>query len=319
MFAPRRPYTRARDGRLCSRVHPQPCTYGCRTCHFCRQRTVEPKTACAACEGRNNFYGGPGRGYWCGSCLWLRVGENADEARARPDWLCPACRDICNCSGANCQRLKRGWFPTNQLAHEATAMGYPSVAHYLILTHVGEQVAAAPMGPGAAAARPAGPPAGAVDGPLQTSRTKRQRLLELAPTRRQALRDAATPLLAALHSNITRELQRFRQMDASAALLEGGGTGGGVDDAGVPAAAPSGLLWSAILDASIEEADEGLEGATEKVSLAYDAGVSIVMPLLVGYTLIIINYASIPAFSCRIHAIARPVCTEPAVFHPIRP
>lgn len=130
MFAPARPYNRPRKNNMCSKTHPQPCPYNCKTCHFCRQRTTEIKTVCSTCNGVNNFYGGPARGYWCGSCLWLRVGENIDEVRDRSDWQCPACRDLCNCSGANCMRLKRGWFPTNQLSHEATQMGFASVSYY---------------------------------------------------------------------------------------------------------------------------------------------------------------------------------------------
>ncbi|KDD72735.1 hypothetical protein H632_c2959p0, partial [Helicosporidium sp. ATCC 50920] len=166
LFPPRRPYSRPRDTRLCARVHPQPCPHGCRSCHFCRQRSVEPKSNCAACEGRSNYYGGPQRGSWCGSCLWLRAGENLDEIRGRADWLCPACRDLCNCSGANCQRLKRGWFATNQLSHEATSLHYASVAHYLVLTLVASRLAEGEVGGleaiasarrvGAAAHRPTG-------------------------------------------------------------------------------------------------------------------------------------------------------------------
>jgi Zinc-finger domain of monoamine-oxidase A repressor R1 len=127
MFKPVQPYRKPRKNMLCSKEHPQPCPYHCKTCHFCRQRTTEVKTVCSSCDGCNNFFGGPARGYWCGSCLWLRVGENIDEVRQLSDWQCPACRDICNCSGANCMRLKRGWFPTNQLSHEANAMGFNSV------------------------------------------------------------------------------------------------------------------------------------------------------------------------------------------------
>ncbi len=144
-FVPKRAYSKPRANKLCSKVHPKPCPYQCKSCHFCRQRTTEPKTVCSVCDGVNNYYGGPARGFWCGSCLWLRIGENIDEVRERDDWICPACRDICNCSGANCMRIKRGWFPTNQLSHEAKDQGYKSVAHYLVLTHLSEQASAAPM------------------------------------------------------------------------------------------------------------------------------------------------------------------------------
>lgn len=42
-------------------------------------------------------------------------------------------------------RIKRGWFPTNQLSHEAKEQGFRSVAHYLVLTHVSSTAAAAPI------------------------------------------------------------------------------------------------------------------------------------------------------------------------------
>lgn len=144
-FVPKRPYSKPRANKLCSKVHPKPCPYHCKSCHFCRQRTTEIKTVCSVCEGNDNYFGGRGRGYWCGSCLWLRIGENIDEVRKRTDWVCPACRDICNCSGANCMRIKRGWFPTQQLSHEAREQGYTSVAHYLVLTHLSSQASAAPL------------------------------------------------------------------------------------------------------------------------------------------------------------------------------
>lgn len=151
-FAPERPYSKPRANKLCSKVHPKPC-YECKSCHFCRQRTTEMKTVCSVCDGVNNYYGGPARGIWCGSCLWLRVGENIDEVRDMKDWICPCCRDICNCSGVNCMRLKRGWFPTNQLSHEAKDQGYKSVAHYLILTHLSEHASVESIGVGLVKAR----------------------------------------------------------------------------------------------------------------------------------------------------------------------
>ena len=154
MFKPGVPYRRPRANRLCAKAHQHPCSYACKTCHFCRQRTTEVKTVCSLCEGVNNYYGGPARGSWCGSCLWLRVGENIDEVRGRTDWICPGCRDLCNCSGANCMRIKRGWFPTQQLAHEARDQGFKSVAHYLVLTHVSAATAAPSIADNSHLARP---------------------------------------------------------------------------------------------------------------------------------------------------------------------
>ncbi len=66
------------------------------------------------------------------------MGENVDEARANPDWTCPVCREICNCSGVNCFRFKHDLAPTAQLHFEAEHFGWDSVAHYLILTELHE-------------------------------------------------------------------------------------------------------------------------------------------------------------------------------------
>jgi len=130
-------YPSARGSKvLCKAVHPESCR-ACVTCHFCRQKTVDAKTRCA-CElgGARHQPGGAMRGAWCGSCLALRMGERLADALADPDWRCPCCRDLCNCSGVGCLRARRGLEPTNQLASEARAYGHPSVAHYLVLTHL---------------------------------------------------------------------------------------------------------------------------------------------------------------------------------------
>ena len=68
-----------------------------------------------------------GLGAPCDVCLPRRIGENLNQVLRMPDWLCPVCRDICNCSGALCQRLSRNWLPTNQLEREAMKLGFASV------------------------------------------------------------------------------------------------------------------------------------------------------------------------------------------------
>ena len=57
-----------------------------------------------------------------------RMGENLDQVAHMPDWLCPACRNICNCSGVTCQRLSAFWLPTKQLEKEAVKLGFESVS-----------------------------------------------------------------------------------------------------------------------------------------------------------------------------------------------
>ncbi len=67
-FVPKRSYRKPSGPKqYCSKVHEKPCLE-CLTCHFCRQRTTEKKTACSKCAGVNSYYGGPGRGIWCGAC-----------------------------------------------------------------------------------------------------------------------------------------------------------------------------------------------------------------------------------------------------------
>jgi hypothetical protein len=57
-----------------------------RHCHQCRQKTRGKRIRCTGCCL-------PSRDL-CGDCLWMRYGENLDEAAADPEWLCPVCRDI---------------------------------------------------------------------------------------------------------------------------------------------------------------------------------------------------------------------------------
>ena len=66
-FVPKRPYRKpVGPKQYCSKVHEKPC-HECVTCHFCRQRTTERKTSCSKCAGVNSYFGGPGRGIWCGA------------------------------------------------------------------------------------------------------------------------------------------------------------------------------------------------------------------------------------------------------------
>uniref|UniRef100_A0A1D1ZKM7 Cell division cycle-associated 7-like protein n=1 Tax=Anthurium amnicola TaxID=1678845 RepID=A0A1D1ZKM7_9ARAE len=97
-----------------------------KTCHQCRQKTLGHRTHCSRC----NIV----QGQFCGDCLYMRYGENVLEANENPDWICPVCRGICNCSIC---RSKRGWAPTGTLYKKVSSLGYKSVAHYLIQTRRG--------------------------------------------------------------------------------------------------------------------------------------------------------------------------------------
>ncbi|XP_073437571.1 cell division cycle-associated 7-like protein [Dendrobates tinctorius] len=92
------------------------------TCHQCRQKTADTKTFCR--------YPGCGgvRGQFCGPCLRNRYGEDVREALLDPDWICPPCRDICNCSYC---RKRDGRCATGMLIHLAKFSGYDNVKEYL--------------------------------------------------------------------------------------------------------------------------------------------------------------------------------------------
>ena len=61
------------------------------------------------------------QGVFCGDCLFMRYGENLDEVMAPgQEWVCPVCRDLCNCSF---HRIRKGWAPTGTLYRRAIAQG----------------------------------------------------------------------------------------------------------------------------------------------------------------------------------------------------
>lgn len=96
------------------------------SCHQCRQKTLGLRTSCSSCK--------TGLGMLCGDCLFARYGENVEEAAANESWVCPCCRDLCNCST---HRKKRKWEATGALHRSVKARGYLSVAHYLVLNKAG--------------------------------------------------------------------------------------------------------------------------------------------------------------------------------------
>ncbi|XP_042328035.1 cell division cycle-associated 7-like protein [Sceloporus undulatus] len=92
------------------------------TCHQCRQKTIDTKTIC-----RNEGCGGV-RGQFCGPCLRNRYGEDVKSALLDPDWFCPPCRGICNCSYC---RKRDGRCATGMLIHLAKFYGHDNVKEYL--------------------------------------------------------------------------------------------------------------------------------------------------------------------------------------------
>ncbi|XP_016319666.1 cell division cycle-associated protein 7-like isoform X2 [Sinocyclocheilus anshuiensis] len=92
------------------------------TCHQCRQKTTDTKTNC-----RNPECVGV-RGQFCGPCLKNRYGEDVRDALLNPEWLCPPCRGICNCSFC---RAREGRCATGVLVYLAKYHGYDNVHAYL--------------------------------------------------------------------------------------------------------------------------------------------------------------------------------------------
>ncbi|XP_068428700.1 cell division cycle-associated protein 7a [Clinocottus analis] len=92
------------------------------TCHQCRQKTIDTKTSC-----RNPECVGV-RGQFCGPCLRNRYGEEVRDALLNPEWQCPPCRGICNCSFC---RARDGRCATGVLVYLAKYHGFDNVHAYL--------------------------------------------------------------------------------------------------------------------------------------------------------------------------------------------
>uniref|UniRef100_A0A8C5M8X3 Zinc-finger domain-containing protein n=1 Tax=Leptobrachium leishanense TaxID=445787 RepID=A0A8C5M8X3_9ANUR len=92
------------------------------TCHQCRQKTIDTKSNCrnVECQGI--------RGQFCGPCLRNRYGEDVRKVLLDPDWQCPPCRGICNCSFC---RQREGRSATGMLFPLARYHGYSDVHSYL--------------------------------------------------------------------------------------------------------------------------------------------------------------------------------------------
>ncbi|KAM4699387.1 cell division cycle-associated protein 7-like [Discoglossus pictus] len=92
------------------------------TCHQCRQKTIDTKTNCrnVECQGI--------RGQFCGPCLRNRYGEDVRKALLDPEWNCPPCRGICNCSFC---RQRDGRCATGILFPLARYHGFGDVHAYL--------------------------------------------------------------------------------------------------------------------------------------------------------------------------------------------
>ncbi|CAH0384143.1 unnamed protein product [Bemisia tabaci] len=92
------------------------------TCHQCRQKTLDTKTICRSqdCNGV--------RGQFCGPCLKNRYGELVADCLLDPDWSCPVCRGLCNCSIC---RTRNGLKPTGILVPLLKDTEHSNVSDFL--------------------------------------------------------------------------------------------------------------------------------------------------------------------------------------------
>ncbi|KAL0488019.1 cell division cycle-associated 7-like protein [Acrasis kona] len=96
------------------------------TCHQCKQKTTDRKTCCSRCTNTTNSNI---RGCFCGSCLRNRYGEDIDHVLSTPGWVCPICRNVCNCSSCRRKACKN---PVSITTREALKSDHLSVYHMLI-------------------------------------------------------------------------------------------------------------------------------------------------------------------------------------------
>lgn len=99
------------------------CPFNGKTCHQCRQKTLDFTAACRNMKGDKQC-----TIKFCHKCLLNRYGEKAADVAVLEDWKCPKCRGICNCSF--CMK-KRGHKPTGILVHTAKKTGFSSVSEML--------------------------------------------------------------------------------------------------------------------------------------------------------------------------------------------
>lgn len=111
---------RQHDGEGLQPLHVV-CSQGS-TCHQCRQKTIDTKSCCRSEECRGI------QGQFCGPCLRNRYGEDVKKALLDPEWQCPPCRGICNCSFC---RQREGRCPTGILFPLAQYHGFSDVHSYL--------------------------------------------------------------------------------------------------------------------------------------------------------------------------------------------
>ncbi|KAF8104998.1 hypothetical protein N665_0164s0014 [Sinapis alba] len=92
-------------------------------CHQCRQKRSDAVGNCVTKMGTKTCVL-----KYCPKCLLSRYGEIGEEAALNDDWVCPRCRNICNCSRC---RKNEGEKPTGMLTATAKKNGCSNVSEFL--------------------------------------------------------------------------------------------------------------------------------------------------------------------------------------------
>lgn len=80
-------------------------------CHQCCRIAEGKKTNCHQCKSEKvrsqltPLRLSSAKGQLCGDCLFVRYGENLDELDE--NWICPCCREICNCDICRLEKVFR--------------------------------------------------------------------------------------------------------------------------------------------------------------------------------------------------------------------
>ncbi|GLJ25625.1 hypothetical protein SUGI_0490910 [Cryptomeria japonica] len=120
------PGVRRQGGRLYDSVNGK-------TCHWCRQKTVENHVQCCKCPIR-----------FCGPCLKNRNGEDIVlEMQEGNSWVCPKCRNGCGpgcnqCCNCGPCRKSQGLEKTGIIVHHARGAGFSNAHDYLVFQNTHE-------------------------------------------------------------------------------------------------------------------------------------------------------------------------------------
>ncbi|XP_033137034.1 uncharacterized protein LOC103875291 isoform X2 [Brassica rapa] len=94
-----------------------------KSCHQCRKLRSDAVGNCVTKKGAKTCVL-----KYCRRCLLTRYGEIGEEVAVNDNWVCPKCREICNCSSC---RNNKGEKPTGKLTTTAKKNGCSNVSEFL--------------------------------------------------------------------------------------------------------------------------------------------------------------------------------------------